>query len=76
MSENCCYSFLDLFRAAYGRDWTDSEREHFNGLAQPEKNLAVRDLVDRTNGEWACEDRPWSDGKIYTAFWRVISNQG
>ncbi len=75
MSDNCCYSFLDLFRAAHGRDWREEEREHFNGLPQEEKNRAVREMVAATNGAWACEDRTWSDGKVYTAFWVVGSGK-
>lgn len=71
MTENCCYSFLDLFRAAHGRAWSEREREHFNQLPQEGKNQAVREMVACTGGEWACEDRCWSDGKVYTAFWRV-----
>ena len=75
MSDNCCFGFLDLFRAAHGRDWSDSEKEHFNNLPQEEKNKAVREMVARTNGNWACEDRTWTDGKVYTAFWKVETGQ-
>lgn len=71
MSENCCYSFLDLFRAARGRDWSEEEREEFNNLPQEEKNRVVREMVAKTGGKWACEDRTWMDGKVYTAFWMV-----
>lgn len=73
MSENCCYSFHDLFRAVYGRDWTDTERDRFSCLSQDEKNASVREMVARTNGLWTCEDRVWTDGVTYTAFWRTGS---
>ena len=71
MSENCCYSFFDLFLAANGRSWTETERETFSKLDQERRNLEVRRLVDLTNGGLACEDRERSDGVTYTAFWRV-----
>ena len=71
MSENCCFSFLDLFVAAHGRNWTEGERETFAALDQSQRNLEVRRLVNLTRGRWECEDRHWHDGITYTAFWRV-----
>jgi len=70
MSENCWYSFLDLFRAAYGRNWSEEEQERFRNLPQEEKNAEVRRMVALTNGGWLCEDRVWGDGITYTAFWK------
>jgi hypothetical protein len=71
MSENCCYSFHDLFFAAIGRSWTDTERKSFSELDQDQKNAEVRRLVSLTSGSWACEDRHWHDGITYTAFWKT-----
>ncbi len=71
MSENCCYSFLDLFKAANGRAWSEEEQERFRNLPQDEKNAEVRRLVALTNGAWLCEDRLWGDGITYTAFWKT-----
>lgn len=72
MSENCCFSFYDLFFAATGRSWTEFERETFSNLDQERRNSEVRRLVELTKGTWACEDREWSDGVTYTAFWKVV----
>lgn len=71
MSENCCFSFHDLFFAAHGRSWTDDERESFSVLSQEERNAEVRRLVAATDGRWVCEDRHWHDGVTYTAFWKT-----
>lgn len=71
MSENCCYSFFDLFVAAVGRPWTEAEREAFSNLDQVRRNAEVRRLVAMTSGTWACEDREWNDGVTYTAFWKA-----
>ncbi len=72
MSENCCYSFHDLFLAAFGRSWTDSEHKNFSELDQNQRNSEVRRLVSLTNGLWDCEDRHWRDGVTYTAFWKRL----
>lgn len=71
MSENCCFSFHDLFFAARGRSWTEEERVSFSALSQVERNAEVRRLVAATEGRWTCEDRPWHDGITYTAFWKT-----
>lgn len=71
MSENCCYSFHDLFFAANGRSWTEEERLAFSTLSQDDRNSEVRKLVAATGDRWTCEDRQWHDGIIYTAFWKV-----
>ena len=71
MSENCCYSFHDLFFAAHGRSWTEAERLEFSTLSQEDRNAEVRRLVAATSDSWICEDRRWHDGITYTAFWKA-----
>ena len=69
LSENCCYSFSDLFRAARKREATPQEVERYQKLNQVEKNNLVKQLVSETNGVWVYEDRLWEDGVTYSAFW-------
>jgi len=66
MSEECQYSFGDLFQAAYHRELDRAEAMKFVLASQEEKNEFVRALARAAN--WGTRDRVGSDGKVYTAF--------
>ena len=68
MGQECRYSFDDLFRLAYDRDWTAEEKGAFMALDQLARNREVRRLADQA-GCVRTEDRLGSDGLMYTAFW-------
>ena len=63
-----CMSFSDLFKAANGRDFNDQERVEFAALDQATRNNAVKALARQASGI-RTEDRIWTDGVTYTAFW-------
>ena len=68
MSRGCELGFVDLFRMAHGRRWTEQEKRVFLDLDQEGRNEAVRDWARRAGGI-VTEDRIGTDGVIYTAFW-------
>lgn len=69
---SCMYSFDDLHEQATGRVMTSRERASLYALPQNDRNQWVRQMVQRTDGRYACEDRRGSDGVIYTAFWAQL----
>lgn len=71
IDRSCCFSFDDLFEAVHRRVMSEMERRELYALPQDQRNRWVRDMVARTGGGFACEDRRGSDGVIYTAFWQV-----
>jgi hypothetical protein len=67
-----CMSFRELFQLAKGRAWTPEEERGFGGLAQDERNQAVRGLAREAGARGMrveVEDRRGSDGVVYAAFW-------
>ena len=68
MGNGVCYSFDDLFRAAWRCDMTESEPRQFRNMTQAEKNKMVKRLVKKSNGAFKFEDRIGADGQTYTAF--------
>jgi hypothetical protein len=66
MSEECQYSFSDLFKAAHNRALDQTEAMKFVLVSQDEKNKIVKELASLAG--WKIEDRIGSDGKTYTAF--------
>jgi hypothetical protein len=66
MSEECQYSFSDLFEAAHKRGLQEAEAMKFVLASQEEKNKIVKELASLAG--WKIEDRIGSDGKTYTAF--------
>jgi hypothetical protein len=66
MSENCKYSFSDLFEAVHNRALDQTEAMKFVLVSQDEKNKIVKELANLAG--WKTEDRIGSDGKTYTAF--------
>jgi len=69
LGSECAYSFEDLFQNAKGRVMSDEERNSLEAAPQEDRNRRVREWVAETGGEFVCEDRRGSDGRIYTAFW-------
>ena len=66
MTEECAYSFSDLFFAAHKRKMTVSEKHAFMTLTQANINEKVK--VMATQAGWGTQDKKGDDGKIYTAF--------
>jgi hypothetical protein len=71
LDNECAYSFDDLFRAAKGRLMSEEERNSLEAAPQDDRNRRVREWAAETGGEFVCEDRSGTDGRIYTAFWVV-----
>ncbi len=73
--KSCCFSFEDLYEAAFQKKMTDSIQTSLKNITQEEKNEIVKDWVKRTEQKgddlrFLCEDRLGTDGIIYTAFWQ------
>ena len=68
MSQECKYSFDDLFRLANDRDWTIEEKRVFLAMDQDARNEEVKRLAKKA-GCIRTEDRQGTDGLTYTAFW-------
>lgn len=69
VDKSCCFSFGDLYIAAFNSDMPEIVRLSLRSMNQDEKNATVRDWVRRTNGKFVCQDRRGTDNIIYTAFW-------
>jgi hypothetical protein len=63
----CCYSFSDLFEAAYGRQPTHAEYNALMQVTQPERNEQVQMMADHAG--WCTQERIGDDGVVYIAFW-------
>lgn len=72
---SCCFSFENLYSAAFGKPISDSIRTSLRNVTQQEKNGIVKLWVARTNGRFECEDRLGTDGIVYTAFWDTAADQ-
>lgn len=68
MHPECAFSFEDLFRAVWGRGWTEDERDEVYGMTQTDRNEWVSQTARKTDFKTA--DRVGTDGAIYRAFWR------
>jgi len=64
----CAFSFEDLFRAAYGRGWSENEKAQVYGMTQADRNEWVSQTAAKT--DFKTEDRVGTDGVVYRAFWR------
>ncbi len=66
MSEECAYSFRDLFLAANKREMTAAEKHAFMSLSQADINARVKELAAQAG--WGTKDKKGSDGAHYLAF--------
>lgn len=67
MTNNCLYSFADLFEAAFERKADSTELASLYSLPQEERNRLVS--VWAAEAGWLTKDVRGTDGVIYTSFW-------
>ena len=67
MSNECDYSFWDLYTAAYQKVPTESEKKEFFALPQFRRNMKVKEWAKRAG--WKTKRKIGSDFKIYVAFY-------
>lgn len=66
LSQECAYSFNDLFFAALKRQMTAEEKRSFSSLSQDEINEKVGELALKAG--WGTMDKTGTDGRMYRAF--------
>lgn len=66
ISEECNYSFSNLFFAAFDRYQTSEEMAQFVSLDQDNKNKKVIEWAAKVH--WQTQEKMGTDGKTYIAF--------
>lgn len=66
MGIECAYSFLDLYKAAFGKSPALKEKIKLQTLSQDEINQLVKDWAEKAN--WKTRNKKGADGIIYLSF--------
>ncbi|MCC6476455.1 hypothetical protein IT157_05300 [bacterium] len=66
MTNHCCYSFADLFRAAFGREPEQTELDQLYALSQDERNRVVKEWA--ALADWETREVVGTDGVMYVSF--------
>lgn len=67
MGIECAYSFLDLYKAAFGKRPPLKEKLKLQKLSQEEINGLVMQWAKKAG--WKTREKKGSDGKNYLSFW-------